>query len=210
MGQIDLIRLYLDSDCSLTFKVSTWIAVILLLAAVGWLIWKRRMGRLKRFDLVSLKIDLGGIGEAEFRPNAEDIQIAHRLWTELATRKAALPIDPENDVITEVYDSWYALFLKTRELIADIPGHLVREQTSTQQLVRIAVDTLNLGLRPHLTRWQARFRNWYEQQRESLKTKTPQELQREFPEYEALIADMQRVNQQMIQYAGELRKIVYG
>jgi hypothetical protein len=77
------------------------------------------------------------------------------------TRKAAQPIDIENDVILEIYDSWYALFGRIRQLISDIPGHMLRTEKSTQELVRIATQTLNDGLRPHLTRWQARFRHWY-------------------------------------------------
>jgi len=209
MGQVDLVRLYLDADYTLAFKVSVWIVVAFLAAVAGWLVWRRRT-RFKRYDLVSLKVELGGIGEVEFRPNVEDIQIAHRIWTELVTRKAALPIDPEHDVIAEIYDSWYTLFTTVRQLIGNIPGHLVRTEHSTQELVRIATDTLNLGLRPHLTRWQARFRSWCDQHAEDLKTKTPQELQCEFPEYEALMADLRRVNEQMIQYATELQKIVRG
>lgn len=209
MGQVELIRLYLDVDYTLAFKISVWIIVTLLVAVAGWLLWRRR-ARFKHYDLVSLKVELGGIGEVEFRPNVEDIQIAHRIWTELITRKAALPIDPEHDVITEIYDSWYTLFTTVRQLIGDIPGPLVRTEQSTQELVRIATDTLNLGLRPHLTCWQARFRSWYEQHAKDLRTKTPQQLQREFPDYEALMTDLQQVNQQMIQYAAELQKIVRG
>src|SRR5207245_5582812 len=149
-----------------------------------------RAWTLRRFHLVSLDIRLGGVGKVELRPNLEDIQIAHRIWVELITRKAALPIDPEHDVIVEIYDSWHALFLRVRQLIGDIPAQLVRKEKSTQELVRIATETLNKGLRPHLTRWQAQFRNWYAQEKDQLKTKTPQELQRLFPHYRDLIADL--------------------
>ena len=94
-------------------------------------------------------------GRVELRPNIEDGQVAHRIWVELVTRKAALPIDPDLDVIVEVYDSWYALFGRVRQLIGDIPSRLVRKEESTRKLIKIATDTLNLGLRPHLTQWQA-------------------------------------------------------
>jgi hypothetical protein len=43
-----------------------------------------------------------------------------------------------------------------------------------------------------------------------LKTKTPQEVQKAFPEYSKLIEDMKNVNAQLIQYAGELEKIIRG
>lgn len=164
----------------------------------------------RRFSVVSLNIALGGIGQVELRPREEDIEVAHKIWTELVTRKAAIRIDPEHDVISEVYDSWYALFGRVRELISQIPARMVREDSATQQLVKIATESLNNGLRPHLTKWQARFRNWYGGQSEALKTKTPQEVQREFPEYQELMAELHRVNEELIQYAGALQKLVRG
>lgn len=155
-------------------------------------------------------ISLGGIGKVQLRPKVEDIDVAHKIWTELVTRKAALPIDTEHDIISEVYDSWYALFDRVRILVSQIPARLVREDRATEELVQIATKALNQGLRPHLTRWQARFRNWYVNQEEKLKTKTPQEVQREFPEYDELMSDLQRVNEDLIQYAEELQKLVRG
>lgn len=206
--KLDLIRIYLNEQCGLVVVVSPWIGGLVLGAiVVAW--WWTRRGP-KRFKLESLDINLGGIGKASLRPTLEDVQVAHKIWTELVTRKAAMPIDPEHDVIVEVYNSWYALFGRVRELIAELPPHLVREDPATRELIRIAIESLNKGLRPHLTRWQARFRNWYAQQEEKLKTQTPQEVQKQFPEYEALMSDMRTVNQQLIQYAEELQKIARG
>ncbi|HEY2954165.1 MAG TPA: hypothetical protein VGK89_02810 [Candidatus Eisenbacteria bacterium] len=202
----NLFRIYLNDTFSLVVEVSPWLVVlILLLLGLAVFRWRRR-----RFSVVSLDVSLGGIGKAQLRPREEDIEVAHKIWTELVTRKAALPIDPEHDVISEVYDSWYRLFGRIRELVGEIPARLVREDPATRELVRIATDSLNKGLRPHLTRWQARFRNWYANQSEALKTTSPQEVQRRFPEYRELIADLQRVNQELIQYAGELQKLVRG
>ncbi len=204
---IDLLRFYLNDHNSLVLEVSPWlvgaVVVLVCLPLIRW--WRRR-----RFSVVSLDVSLGGIGKAKLQPREEDIEVAHKIWTELVTRKAALPIDPEHDVISEVYDSWYALFGRVRELISQIPARMVREDNATQQLVTIATDSLNKGLRPHLTKWQARYRNWYIGQSEALKTKTPQEVQREFPEYEKLMEDLRRVNVELIQYAGELKKLVRG
>lgn len=129
-------------------------------------------------ELVELEISLGNVGKVRLQPNFNDIRIAHKIWTELVTRKAAIKIDVEHDVIMEVYGSWYSLFERTRNLIADIPAEQLRKEESTKQLVEIATQTLNEGLRPHLTRWQARFRNWYSHQEQELTTLTPQEVQK--------------------------------
>jgi len=211
---MDLLRLYMNGKYSLSSEISPWLWVplgLLLVAVSTWLVARcLRSKELGRFGMVSVDIQLGGVGKVQMKPNVEDIRIAHQIWAELITRKAALPIDPEHDVIIEVYDSWYALFQRIRELVCAIPGECVRKQESTRALVRIATDTLNLGLRPHLTQWQARFRNWYAQQEDELRAKHPQEVQRGFPEYASLVKDMQNVNDQLIQYAYELARIVRG
>lgn len=215
MPDSNLVRLFVTDGYRLSLEVSPWLIGVVAAATVVVIVarhywpnnwWPRRR---KHFRIVELEIALGGVGNVKLRPVVEDIQIAHRIWTELATRKVALPIEPDHDVIVEVYDSWYTLFGKVRELIAATPADLVRSEPSTQELVRIATETLNKGLRPHLTRWQARFRNWYAQQENALKAKSPQEVQRDFDQYDELMADMKRVNQQMIEYAAELQKLVH-
>ena len=193
------------------FEVSVWLlGVALILVIALRFAFRNRKSLFHKYDLVKLNVQLGNVGSVELRPNNEDVQIAHRIWTELMTRKAAQPIDIEHDVIVEIYDSWYALFGRIRQLISDIPGHMLRKEKSTQELVRIATQTLNNGLRPHLTRWQARFRHWYANCPDAVKENCPQDCQREFPQYALLIDDIKRVNAQLIQYAGELEKIIHG
>lgn len=207
-SSLELIKLSVNTDTWLaSIEISLWlISALFLIVGVLWL-WVRRS---KRYKLVKLNIQLGKIGKAEFVPNDQDIQIAHKIWTELVTRKAALPIDPEHDVIVEIYDSWYHLFTRVRELISNIPADLLRTEESTQELVRIATETLNEGLRPHLTKWQAKYRNWYTANSEKLKEFTPQELQQQYPDYDTLVQDIVVLNGFLIAYAHELKKIVDG
>jgi len=207
-SSLNLIKLSVNTDTWLaSVEISLWlIAAILLIVGLLWL-WASRS---KRYKLVKLNIQLGKVGKAEFVPNDQDIQIAHKIWTELVTRKAALPIDPEHDVIVEVYDSWYHLFTKVRELISNIPADLLRSEESTKELVRIATETLNEGLRPHLTKWQAKYRNWYTTNSDKLKECTPQELQQQYPDYNLLVQDIVILNGLLIAYAYELKKIVDG
>ncbi len=91
-----------------------------------------------------------------------------------------------------------------------MPAELVRKEKSTQEMVRISTATLNNGLRPHLNRWQARFRNWYESNSDKLSQQSPQELQKEFPEFDELINDMIKINKQLIEYANQLKKLLGG
>jgi hypothetical protein len=205
---MNLLRLYIDPQTfTLSFDVSPWflaLCALLVLLAVLVPICLRRHG----FRLVKMNIALGNIGKVEIVPTVEDLQVAHRIWTELVTRKAAIPVDPEHDVIVEVYDSWHAMFIKVRELIGNLPADLVRKEKSTQEIVRISTATLNEGLRPHLTKWQARFRAWYAANKDQLAQKSPQELQKEFPQFNELISDMLIINSQLIAYANELKKLL--
>jgi len=204
---MNLFRLYITEKYSLGIEVSSWVVALVLLLIVIFVVWRRVA---KQHHVVEVNINLGGIGCMKICPTWEDIQIAHQIWTELVTRKAAIPFNPKDDVIVEVYDSWYALFQRTRQLIGDIPGKCIRRDKSTQQIVKIATDTLNLGLRPHLTKWQARYRNWWHNSEDALKKTTPQEHQKTFPQYAELVEEMLLVNTEMIEYAAQLRKIVTG
>jgi hypothetical protein len=192
-----------------TLGIALFVAGLVLLG-VYWGVKLYILGKPLRFNVVEADLKLGGIGSIKIKPSYDDIQIAHRAWAELVTRKAALPFDEENDVIVEVYDSWYQLFGRMRDLIKDIPAQKLRSSADTRELVRVMVDALNKGLRPHLTRWQARFRGWYETQLAVDRGVPPQTLQRQFPEYGALVKDLMQINQQILEYAELLRRISHG
>lgn len=55
------------------------------------------------------------------------------------------------------------------------------------ELVDLTQKVLNNGLRPHLTKWQAKYRKWYFEN--SNKEGSPQDIQKAFPEYEELLSD---------------------
>jgi hypothetical protein len=203
------IRLTETWGIQVTLGLALIVVLLVLLGAycvVRFVILRKRLG----FEVVDAEIALGGIGRIKIKPSYEEVQIAHEAWTELATRKAALLFDEENDVIVEVYNSWYELFGRTRDLVKEIPAQKLRSSRDTRELVRLLIDALNMGLRPHLTRWQARFRRWYEAQLKAQEGVSPQAIQRQFPEYDALVKDLKAVNQQIVEYADVLRKISQG
>jgi hypothetical protein len=122
--------------------------------------WFNRASR----DAGALEINEASLGigsnKITIKPNQEDMQIAYKLWVEVSTRKIGLEIDLEHDVIKEIYDSWHEFFNITRELTKSIPISKIRKNVSTRQLVYVSIDLLNNGIRPHLTKWQARFRSF--------------------------------------------------
>jgi len=162
----------------------------------------------KTYEIDEAEIGIGN-QKVKIKPNYQDMQIAYKLWVEISTRKIGLKIDLDNDVITEIYNSWYEFFKLTRELIKDIPVSKIRKDESTKELVRIAIEVLNEGMRPHLTKWQARYRKWYntEIEKEENRNLSPQDIQKKYPEYENLTTEMIQINQKLIEYKRMLRQL---
>jgi len=192
-------------------SLSTSPIIILLGAAIVLLFGVPRLPKfLKNLKThtAELNISLGAIGNITIKCNYEVRQIAHHAWTELVSRKAGLPIDPDHDVILEIYDSWYSLFAEIRRLIKSIPAAEIEEE-NTQKLIEMLVNSLNNGLRPHLTKWQAKFRRWYtaELTKEVDASIPPQVIQKRFPQYQELMNDLIRINDQLVEYKNQLAKI---
>ena len=164
----------------------------------------------KTFEIDEAELGLGG-QKIKLRPNVTDQQIAYKIWVELSTRKIGIPIDTDNDVISEIYDSWFNFFSVTRELIKDVPIQKFRRK-DTEQIVRLSIEVLNQGIRPHLTQWQARFRRWYENQlRQDTNIEVhPQDIQRNFPQFAELELDLLAVNQRLINYRQKMHEIIKG
>tara|TARA_R110002124_G_scaffold287337_2_gene473381 strand:+ start:5510 stop:6187 length:678 start_codon:yes stop_codon:yes gene_type:complete len=206
----DLISFVLSGDWDLSIHLSTLPLLVLGMALVSlWLIARWWLGR----SFPDFEIDAAELGfgdqKISFKPNQIDRQIAYSIWVELSTRKIGLPIDLNDDVITEIYDSWYSFFGVTRELIKEIPASKVRKD-STSKIIHLSIEVLNEGLRPHLTKWQARFRHWYERQIEDKFDASPQDMQKKFPDYEALRSDMEAVNVSLMNYRIKMYDLVNG
>ena len=131
---------------------------------------------------------------------------ANRVYIELITRKAGIPINEKHDVIEEIYNSWYKLFCIIRDEIKALPIECLKDQSNPELAQGISLKILNDILRPHLTEHQAKFRSWLEKakQNSEYKNLTPQELQKKYPEYNALMKSLKKTNQMLIDSAEKL------
>lgn len=155
-----------------------------------------------------MNINIANIGSVSIEKNRDISKIAHKAWVEIMTRKVGLLFEEDKDVIVEVYNSWYALFGIIRELLKEIEPR--EKDTEIEKLEDILIKTLNYGLRPHLTKWQAKFRRWYEQEIgiEENQKLSPQEIQKKYDKYDELVEDLKKTNKQMVQFAEELKKLI--
>lgn len=210
LESLSLLKLVIDPDFRLTLEVSPWVVGLVILVLIIFLVAKLVHSRVGLADYEIDEAELGiGDQKIKLRPNVVDKQIAYKIWVELSTRKIGLPIDLDNDVILEVYDSWFSFFSVTRELIKDVPVSKFQRK-ETEMIIRLSIDVLNHGLRPHLTQWQARYRRWYEYELgvSGNHDIEPQALQKKYPRYEELSADLLAVNKRLIEYRNRMYRII--
>ncbi|MCX7146389.1 MAG: hypothetical protein NT042_09345 [Sulfuritalea sp.] len=197
------------SGISIEFHWS--LIVVAVIVAGGVLLYRRHQLGGKDSYLEVNEAEFGfGTGKVKLKANIDDLQVGFSFWTELTTRKIGLPFDDDHDVIVEIYDSWFHFFGIARELIKSIPVSKVRNNASTKELVLVSVYILNEELRPHLTRWQAQYRRWWDTALADSANKelTPQQLQRKYPKHDELVADLKAVNNKLVIYAGDLKDML--
>lgn len=202
---------YLHS-ITLSIKLDNLLVIIveiIIICFVFWIVYVffSKVFR-KNLKIVNMNIKIANIGNVSIEVNKDISKIAHKAWVEIMTRKVGLIFEDDKDVIVEVYNSWYALFGIIRELLKDIEPK--RKDKNMEKLEEILIKTLNNGLRPHLTKWQAKYRRWYDQEmaKEENDDLSPQEIQKKYSQYSELIYDLKETNKQMVQFAEELKKIV--
>ena len=218
MKEVNIIDLKFDIEQGVFSLVLNCWVLIATIALFFWVryFWKKyfKKGKVnKEIIPVKLKYSFGGQEvEYEIIRNYQNIEIAHRVYIELITRKAALPIDDTHDVIVEIYDSWYTLFQTTREELKTLSGELLLNNDVSNDLICLLTDVLNKGLRPHLTEYQAKYRKWYDEALivDENKNLTPQQIQVKYEHYANLVSSMKEVNQLLIEYAGKLKEIGSG
>jgi hypothetical protein len=195
---------------SISLSLSGYILYALLIAAALTVIFYTRKALNSTWYVKEKKIELSIAGQKHsyvIQRSTLSVEIAYRIYIELITRKAAIPFDEDHDIIAELYNSWYTLFGAIREEIKRLDGDSLLIDKRTKSLIKVSADILNLGLRPHLTKFQGRFRNWLVEHKSNLQS--PQEIQRQYPGYVELVSDLKRVNNTLIEYAASLHEIVY-
>ncbi len=205
---------FLMESTGVEFKISVnTVLIIIFFLALIYFFFKNKWSSHGKLKLKDISISIGSVRyQYSIERSYSNLEIANRIYTELATRKAALPIDEENDIIDEVYNSFYKLFQTTREEVKKIEGELLRESPKeSQKLIQLVMNILNKGVRPHLTQYQGRFKRWYELelQKDSNKNLSPQQIQKKFPYYNDLIQSLKQVNNVLQEYSKNLHNFIY-
>lgn len=197
---------FLDKS-KLVMTLNVWALLVNVCLIVGCYYFFELIIKKQFFKSIEISETVIGIGKSSIKIKCDKrVQgIAHKIWIELKTRKIGIMFEEDQDVITEVYDSWYEAFKIIRKQLEEIPEERIGD---AKELIDIVLKVLNDGLRPHLTKWQAKYRAWYKKEKEKNQNMTPQEIQKMYPEYQELVSDLKKTNEIMINFSNELRKII--
>lgn len=197
---------FLDKS-KLVMTLNVWVLLVNVCLIVGCYYFFELIIKKQFFKSIEISETVIGIGKSSIKIKCDKrVQgIAHKIWIELKTRKIGIMFEEDQDVITEVYDSWYEAFKIIRKQLEEIPEERIGD---AKELIDIVLKVLNDGLRPHLTKWQAKYRAWYKKEKEKNQNMTPQEIQKMYPEYQELVSDLKKTNGIMINFSKELRKII--
>lgn len=197
-----------DGTLTVVLGPLAWIGGAIALVALA--LWQKPwLGWRQDFGVVDFDLNFPG-GRCKIARNQGTAQLSHEAFVELATRKAAVPFDEEHDSIDEIYNSWYELFGQLRRITRSLPAKEIRHNQDLHKLLNLLLDAMNLGLRPHLTRWQAPFRAWLaEAKRQNPAASTPV-LQRGFDEYTALVQSLKETNAILFELSSCLATMAHG
>ncbi|MFF4578458.1 hypothetical protein [Streptomyces sp. NPDC001389] len=115
--------------------------------------WYQRTAR-----LTEVKVTIPQLSELTFAVNNDARQVAWQMFVETVTRVSTQPLASDQGVLREALTSLYGLFATTRETLktsrpsAPVPGG--------QTVESLAITMLNRELRPFLSQWHPRLREF--------------------------------------------------
>lgn len=111
---------------------------------------------------VKIKLNLHVIQiSGEWEPSDAERAAAWELYVELITRVAMVPLGSQEGLLREALTSLYSLFPTTRDILRRHgPAVAMPKPPGQYNLGYLAVVTLNVGLRPFLTRWHPALEDW--------------------------------------------------
>jgi hypothetical protein len=150
----------------------------------------------------SITVNIPYAGSATFVPEESEVRAAWSLYVEISTRVPIQPIDPEYGSIREALNSIYALFGETRRILNQSGPSIAHGKNS---LAPLALDFLNKGLRPFLTKWHYELQ-LHENKHNSMQ-KSRVEHEKEWPKLGEFNKAFKELQSNLEQYREELKKL---
>ncbi|WP_083958225.1 hypothetical protein [Herbidospora mongoliensis] len=108
--------------------------------------------------LTEVTVSVPQVSQLKFVVNNESRQVAWELFIETVTRVSTQPLDDDDGLIREAMNSLYGLFAITRDVLKasrpSVPA------SGDQTVEHFAITMLNHELRPFLSKWHPRLREF--------------------------------------------------
>jgi hypothetical protein len=142
-------------------------------------------------QLTEVKVTVPQVSELTFIVNNDARQVAWKLYVETVTRVSTQPLADEEGFIREALTSLYGLFATTRDTLkASRPSVPV---SGRQTVEHLAVTMLNHQLRPFLSKWHPRLREF--------EKANPEGQESAWPDNAACRRELRAVQENLIDYA---------
>lgn len=152
-------------------------------------------------DKVEIEINVQSVKITANRKLRDSARVA---YVELTSRKIALAFDEENDAISEIYNSFYESFRILRELKKGLS-----KNGGEGKLYAYVDDFLECQMRPHLTKYQSRYRTWLNKRCGEKDYIDENSAQKKYSKYPEIIKEIKVINKSAMSLALALEKIAY-
>ena len=141
------------------------------------------------------------LGSLELENDEAQMRAAWSLYVELSTRISTVPLDAGTGILREALTSLYNMFNITRQILRDAGPDIAQGANS---LGAIAIEVLNIGLRPFLVKWHPMMKDYEEKKPAEL---TTVEHEHKWEYAVPFREELEEVRQQMVIYVEALAKI---
>ena len=141
------------------------------------------------------------LGSLELENDEAQRRAAWSLYVELSTRISTVPLHEGTGILREALTSLYNVFNITRQILREAGPEIAQGPNS---LGAIAIDVLNVGLRPFLVKWHPLLKDYEEKKPPELSTV---DHERAWEHAAELRKELEQVRQQMVIYVEALAKI---
>lgn len=173
------------------------------------------------------KVSLPLLFDAEFNIEIDktNIKVAWNIFCELQTRVGIVDFAENEDIINVCFESWYNMFKVIRSNLKDLQIPLKKRYDKkesdkkkskrkkannivykSKNLDEVLFVLLNSHMRPFLRKWHYEFVTYW--RNNFIQNKNPIEVQKQFPNYTELIADIKILQEKLKQTSDALEQIV--
>jgi hypothetical protein len=158
----------------------------------------------KKDKVKATKLEIGlpfDLGKLVLEPDEAQQNAAWELYVELTTRIAVQTLGEDEGLVREALSSLYSLFDITRDILRRAGPRVAQGK---QSLGPVAIDVLNVGLRPFLSKWHPLLQTYEAKRPDDV---SPREHEDNWEYIVEAREELEKLRRELSTYADALAKI---